>query len=141
MNCCCTNSSSLLLNLQEKYITEFLHTTIIFALSQKYSEMQMPQNDSLQSLPAEIKLKVLQLLSLRDLQTVTRVSRNLRDATQDPRLWRSLALTLTQRTWPDFREIIGLQKLKLITSVTFEQNISAKKAEETLRRDGLYLRK
>ena len=101
----------------------------------------MPQNDSLQSLPAEIKLKVLQLLSLRDLQTVTRVSRNLRDATQDPRLWRSLALTLTQRTWPDFREIIGLQKLKLITSVTFEQNISAKKAEETLRRDGLYLRK
>ena len=93
----------------------------------------MSQNGDLQSLPAEIKLKILQLLSLGDLQTVRRVSRNLRDATQDPRLWRSLTLSLTSRTWPDFREIIGLQKLKLITSVKFVQNISAKKAEDTLR--------
>ena len=93
----------------------------------------MPQNGDLQSLPAEIKLKILQLLSLSDLQTVRRVARDLRDATQDPRLWRSLTLSLTSRTWPDFREIIGLHKLKLITSVKFEQNISAKKAEDTLR--------
>ena len=78
-------------------------------------------------------MKVLQLLSLRDLQTVSRMSRDLRDATLDPRLWRSLTLTLTSRTWPDFREIIGLQKLKLISEVIFDQNISAKKAEETLR--------
>ena len=93
----------------------------------------MPQNGNLQSLPAEIKLKVLQLLSLRDLRTVNRVSRDLREATNDPRLWRSLTLILTSRTWPDFREIIRLQKLKLITSVKFEQNISSKKADETLR--------
>jgi len=93
----------------------------------------MPPNGNLQSLPAEIKLKVLQLLSLRDLRTVNRVSRDLREATNDPRLWRSLTLILTSRTWPDFREIIRLQKLKLITSVKFEQNISSKKAEETLR--------
>ena len=78
-------------------------------------------------------MKVLELLCLRDLQTVNRVSRDLRDATLDPRLWRSLTLTLTSRTWPDFREIIGLQKLKLISKVIFDQNISAKKAEETLR--------
>ena len=93
----------------------------------------MSQNANLQLLPAEIKLKVLQLLSLRDLQTVNRVSRDLRVATLDPRLWRSLTLTLTSRTWPDFREIIALQKLKLISKVIFDQNISAKKAEETLR--------
>ena len=93
----------------------------------------MPQNGNLQSLPAEIKLKVLQLLSLRDLRTVNRVSRDLREATNDPRLWRSLTLILTSRTWPDFRDIIRLQKLKLITSVKFEQNISSKKADETLR--------
>ena len=93
----------------------------------------MPQNANLQSLPAEIKLKVLKLLSLRDLQTVNRVSRDLRNSTLDPRLWRSLTLTLTSRTWPDFQKIIGLQKLKLISKVKFEQNISAKKAEETLR--------
>ena len=78
-------------------------------------------------------MKVLELLCLRDLQTVNRVSRDLRDATLDPRLWRSLTLTLTSRTWPDFREIIGLKKLKLISKVKFEQNISAKKAEETLK--------
>ena len=93
----------------------------------------MSKSANLQSLPAEIKFKVLQLLSLRDLQTVSRMSRDLRDATLDPRLWRSLTLTLTSRTWPDFREIIGLQKLKLISEVIFDQNISAKKAEETLR--------
>ena len=78
-------------------------------------------------------MKVLELLSLRDLQTVNRSSRDLRDATLDPRLWRTLTLTLNSRTWPDFREIIMLKKLKLISKVIFDQNISAKKAEETLR--------
>ena len=120
--------------MQEKYIAKSfcLHHNFKFYLTTE-KKFAMSQNGDLQSLPAEIKLKILQLLSLGDLQTVRRVSRNLRDATQDPRLWRSLTLSLTSRTWPDFREIIGLQKLKLITSVKFEQNISAKKAEETLR--------
>ena len=93
----------------------------------------MPPKANLQSLPLEIKLKILELLSLRDLQAVARMSRDLRDATREPRLWRSLTLTLTYRTWPDFLEIMALPKLKLITSIKFEQNVSAKKAEHTLR--------
>ena len=93
----------------------------------------MPPKANLQSLPLEIKLKILELLSLRDLQAVARMSRDLRDATREPRLWRSLTLTLTSRTWPDLLEIMALPKLKLITSIKFEQNVSAKKAEHTLR--------
>ena len=93
----------------------------------------MPPSANIHSLPLEIKLKILQLLSLRDLQAVARMSRDLRDATREPRLWRSLTLTLTSRTWPDFLEIMALPKLKLITSIKFEQNVSAKKAEHTLR--------
>ena len=93
----------------------------------------MPPSANIHSLPLEIKLKILELLSLRDLQAVARMSRDLRDATREPRLWRSLTLTLTSRTWPDFLEIMALPKLKLITSIKFEQNVSAKKAEHTLR--------
>ena len=93
----------------------------------------MPPSANIHSLPLEIKLKILELLSLRDLEAVARMSRDLRDATREPRLWRSLTLTLTSRTWPDFLEIMALPKLKLITSIKFEQNVSAKKAEHTLR--------
>ena len=92
----------------------------------------MPPNANLQSLPLEIKLKILELLSLRDLQAVARMSRDLRDATREPRLWRSLTLTLTSRTWPDFREIVALPKLKLITSIKLSV-ASSNKGEETLR--------
>ena len=92
----------------------------------------MPPSANIHSLPLEIKLKILELLSLRDLQAVARMSRDLRDATREPKLWRSLTLTLTSRTWPDFREIVALPKLKLITSVKFEHNVPAKKADETL---------
>ena len=92
----------------------------------------MPPKANLQSLPLEIKLKIFQLLSLRDLQAVARMSRDLRDATREPRLWRSLTLTLTSRTWPDFREIVALPKLKLITSIKLSV-ASSNKGEETLR--------
>ena len=94
----------------------------------------MKQNSNLLSLPVEIKLKCLMFLSIRDLQSVVRVCRDLREVGLEPQLWRHLTLTLTTRTAPHIREILGLRQLKLVQKIVFESNtIFAKKSEEIFR--------
>ena len=98
------------------------------------------------TLPAEIKMQILKLLSLRDLRAVTMVCHDLRYLTKEPKLWRHLTLILDTRTLPELQKITTLEKLKLIkynefsptqflkliTSVSF-RNIPSMKVDKSLR--------
>ena len=84
------------------------------------------------TLPAEIKMQILKLLSLRDLRAVTMVCHDLRYLTKAPKLWRRLTLILDTRTLPELQKITTLEKLKLITSVSF-RNTPSMKVDKSLR--------
>ena len=84
------------------------------------------------TLPAEIKMQILKLLSLRDLRAVTMVCSDLRYLTKEPKLWRRFTLILDTRTLPELQKITTLEKLKQITSVRF-RNIPSMKVEKSLR--------
>ena len=84
------------------------------------------------TLPAEIKMQILKLLSLRDLRAVTMVCHDLRYLTKESKLWRRVTLILDTRTLPELQKITTLEKLKLITSVSF-RNIPSMKVAKSLR--------
>ena len=66
----------------------------------------MKPKDNLASLPPEIKLTILRLLTLRDLCCMARVCRVWRLATDEPQLWRHCRLRVSTR---------DIQTLALVT--------------------------
>ena len=95
--------------------------------------VEMKSNKDLGSLPVEIKCQILQLLPVKDVKSVMRLNREWSQLCQEPGLWRNLQLNITSRSGLYIKDILHLPRLKLLRCINFDQQIFAKKAEETLR--------
>ena len=85
------------------------------------------------TLPPEIKLTILRLLSHRDLCSMARVCRVWRHATEDPQLWRHCKLLVRTRDIHAIKSFANIPRYAQSSTLRFEGNIPAKEAESILR--------
>ena len=91
-----------------------------------------PQNN-LVTLPPEIKLAILKLLTFRDLCSLSRVCRVWRQATDEPQLWKRCRLRINTRDMQAVKNLPNIARYSQTSTLRFDGNIPAKEAENVLR--------
>jgi len=81
----------------------------------------------------ELRLKILNLLTIHQLKSVVRVCRRWKDMGEDPYLWQKLHLTISARFLPNLNEMLQTTRLKQLKRIHFGCPITANQADEVLK--------
>ena len=87
----------------------------------------------LSGLPPEVQFLILKHLNTPDLCSVRCVSKSLKLAAEDPRLWRNTRLVFKTPDFSRIRALLSAERFKLVKSVRVSGHIPANKAESILR--------
>ena len=87
----------------------------------------------LDEFPREIHSEILKHLNTTDLCTVRCVSKSLKEAAEDARLWRNTRLVFKTPDLSRIRALLSAERFKLVKSVRVSGHIPANKAESILR--------
>ena len=87
----------------------------------------------LDELLPEIKFLILKNLNYTDLCSVRCVSKSLKEAAEDARLWRNTRLVFKTPDLSRIRALLSAQRFKAVKSVKLSEDIPANKAESILR--------
>ena len=91
------------------------------------------RSSGLSGLPPEIQFLIFKHLNTTDLCSVRCVSKSLKEAAEDARLWRNTRLLFKTPDLSRIRALLSAQRFKLVKSVRVSGHIPANKAESILR--------